>query len=389
MQVLFLLLFGSLLFGQLGALPVAPGITLYAHDIVVSLILGVGAVTVIQRKKFLRPQAIVPILFFIIAGCISLILNVFRFSNGEIGWSSLYLLRWCLYAGLYVLLMQEVVSSKFLFRWLYIFGTGISIAGLFQYILYPELRNLAYLGWDPHFYRLFSILFDPNFAGIIIVLTIILGVYLTIVKKSNVLIVTQVINVLALYLTYSRSSYLAAAIAAICFILCSKKWKLLVLFMLVLTAIIVIPTPGGKTLRLTRIDSTIARIQNWQESVRLIQQSPVIGYGFNTLRYIKSQTGQSLPEVSVSKAGAGTDSSILFLMATTGILGTIIYIWLYKTIFRIFAGQKHAYLLKTIFLCVASAVLTHSLFVNSMFYAWVMVWLWIFSGACELYVRKK
>jgi hypothetical protein len=389
MHVLLLLLFGSLLFGQLGALPVAPGITIYLHDMVACFILGFGSIYIIHNKKFIKPDAVVPILSFIVIGLISLLLNFFRFSSGEIGLSSLYLLRWCIYAGIYILLIQGMVSSKFLFLWLYVTGTCLSVLGLFQYVLYPELRNLSYLGWDPHYYRLFSTLLDPNFTGIIIVLTIILGVYLTIVKKSNVLIVTQIINFLALYLTYSRSSYLAAAIATICYILCSKKWKLMVLFMFVLTAIIVIPTPGGKTLRLTRIDSTIARIQNWQESVRLIRQSPVIGYGFNTLRYIKSQTGQSLPEVSVSKAGAGTDSSILFLMATTGIFGTFIYIWLYKTIFRIFAGQKHAYLLKTIFLCVTCAVLTHSLFVNSMFYAWVMVWLWIFTGACELYVKKK
>ena len=49
-------------------------------------------------------------------------------------------------------------------------GSLIVLLGFIQLMFYPALRNLYYLGWDEHLYRMFSTFLDPNFAGAFFVL---------------------------------------------------------------------------------------------------------------------------------------------------------------------------------------------------------------------------
>src|SRR3989344_442832 len=46
----------------------------------------------------------------------------------------------------------------------------MGVVGLFQYWLIPDMRFLAILGWDDHYFRLVSTQFDPNFTGLLLVL---------------------------------------------------------------------------------------------------------------------------------------------------------------------------------------------------------------------------
>ena len=50
--------------------------------------------------------------------------------------------------------------------------------------VYPDLRNLWYLGWDPHYYRVFATLLDPNYVGILLVLTIFVWIYIWVNNKK-------------------------------------------------------------------------------------------------------------------------------------------------------------------------------------------------------------
>jgi hypothetical protein len=76
----------------------------------------------------------------------------------------------------------------------------------------------------------------------------------------------------------------------------------------------------------------------------------------------------------VSKAAAGMDSSLLFVAATTGIIGAAAYIYLLFSMIR--NGKKSRFYIASF-----AALLVHSLFVNSLFYPWVMIWMWILTGA--------
>lgn len=350
------LFFVSLLFGQLGGIPIAPGVVIYAHDVVLFVLL---CVQFWNPKHFIKPKLLRPIILFSAVGLVSLLFALFRFPLWQVAQGSLYLIRWMFYALAYVLVVQQPGRGDFFMRGLFFTGSTFSVLGIFQYVLYPNLRNLWYLGWDPHQYRLFSTFLDPNYAGLFIALTIFLGLLIN--KK---LWPIQIINLFALYLTYSRGSYLAFTAGIVIWIVMHKQWKWffgLVLFVLLL----LLPTPGGDTLKLTRMDSTIARIENWQESMTRFGQSPIIGHGFNTLRFTSGDP--------TSHAAGGVDNSILFLLVTSGIMGTASYIWL------LWSMRSPS----PLYWAAMATTLVHCMFTNSLFYPWILLWWFIIAGTLQ------
>lgn len=359
------------------------GITIYIHDIVLCILLVYGYIYG-RKKQVTPPKLLWPIISFFVAGCLSLLLNAYRFNLRDVGFSSLYLVRWSLYAGLYLLLTQSAISSSFLLSSLYLVGSGLSILGFIQFIWYPQLQNLSYLGWDPHYYRLFSTFLDPNFVGIFIVLTLFLGFYLMRKRNSVVMKLLQVVNAGALFLTYSRSSYLALVIGLTLWLIWTKKWKLGIAIAVGIVILLLLPTPGGKTLRLLRVDSSIARVENWQETVQLIEGSPVIGYGFDTLRYIHKDVSVISQTMPISRSAAGVDSSILFLIVTTGLLGIASYGWILWSVIQLFKQSLKRIDNVLLFICSIAAMTVHSLFTNSFFYPWILIWFWVFIASSEM-----
>src|SRR3989344_4781473 len=210
----FILLFLIFPLGQITRFSLSPSIHLYAHDVVVSLLLISWVVYLfIRQTTYTRPPLTIPMVYFAAWGFISLVLNTMVFAPSEIATAGLYLIRWIVYASLYVvtydLINRNVLSSRFVVNGLLFSGTLTAVFGLIQYLLYPSLRNLMYLGWDPHEYRVFGTFFDSAFIGIILVLTLLLltsQFRKTVQQLSNVAILT---TFAVLMLTYSRSSYLA------------------------------------------------------------------------------------------------------------------------------------------------------------------------------------
>lgn len=375
MKLLSILFLASLLLGQIGGIPIYGGAVIYVHDIILGLLLIEGFVQYAIRSKFKKPKLTVPILLFVSAAILSLLTNSGKFQIPELEVSAMYLVRWIFYATLYVLVLQMYTKIE---RWLYgLFATGIGLGvlGLAQYFLYPNLRNLSYLGWDPHYYRLFSTFLDPNFAGIYLVLTILLGIYLWQYRKIRVWVVLgELISVASLLLTYSRSSYLALGLAVIVWAVLKKQWVFLLGLLGFVALIFVLPQTWGNTLSLMRPDSTFARVGNWEESLTLIAKAPVFGNGFDTLRYIRILPAGDF----YSKAAAGLDSSILFVLATTGIVGLAAFGYLVFSMIKGVRG-KISVLYSVSFIALG----VHSLFVNSAFYPWVMIWFWILTGVAE------
>jgi O-antigen ligase len=371
MNSLVILFFVSLLVGQLGGIPLWPGVVVYVHDIVLTLLILVSLPRIIRTEKFSRTRLLKPIVAVIAAAAVSLAVNYWRFPLPELLIGSLYLVRWILYGALFVIVLASAGPAIWI-NGLYITGAGLGVLGLVQFVMYPYLRNLYYLGWDPHYYRVFSTLFDPNFTGIILVLTLLLGCGLWKKNKRNYfLIAGQVVAFVALLLTYSRSSYLALAVAVAVWSLWTRKLKILFAIAAFVILIVIVPRAPGSTLRVLRSESTLARVGNWQESLKLIAKSPVFGYGFDTLRYVQRTNVET--SGIISKSAAGLDSSILFIIATTGVVGLAAYIYLLISMIRI--GKK-----SYVYIASLAAVLVHSLFVNSLFYAWVMIWMWILAG---------
>lgn len=384
MKYIVFIFFLSLIPAQLTAFTIRPGVVVYLHDIIIPVLILSFALTRRREKNRSGLTLIAPIAAFIAAATGSLIINSGRFSGEELFNGSMYLIRWILYAGIYAVAGLSRLSGKFWTLGLIGVGTALAVLGCTQFVFYPDLRNLEYLGWDPHYYRLFSTFLDPNFAGIILVLTILLGWYVRSFLSKWMWVVFLGVTVLTLYLTYSRSSFLAfLAALTVIGIIKSHLRNILILALLVMVGMVFIPKPGGDTLRLDRMESTLARLGNWKESIVLFQSSPVFGHGFNTLRYVqeKSDTGTSF-----SRAASGVDSSVLFILVTTGIAGLAAYVWL---VIRSATLAKETYALsrtRELAIVVAAsgaAIAVHSLFSNSAFYPWVMVWMWILLGVLE------
>jgi O-antigen ligase len=315
---------------------------------------------------------------------ISLIFQVERLPLDQIMTGSLYLLRWVAYSLLTILLGGS--DKKRSLSGLWVGGVGIGILGIIQYFLYPNLRNLAYLGWDPHEFRVFSSYLDPNFTGVILVLTIILSldlIYFQKVTLRKLIMISLVPTTVALLLTYSRGSYLTLAVALTIWWFIRKQRNLVLIFMLIFGGVIfLLPHPGGEGVNLRRTLSIESRLQDSREAFKLFLTSPVFGYGFNTLRFFRGETRVVPDTQALSHSGAGYHNSFLFILTTTGFVGLIAYFWIW---YRLIINQKRSnedkqrinFLLFISFVVIS----THSLFDNSLFYPPVMFWLCVLVGS--------
>jgi hypothetical protein len=361
-------------FGQLTRLPwFGPEIKLYLHDIIISLLVILWLLNkLVKKQQFSWPKLTKPIIIFFLAGLLSLILALPHYQPQQILVSSLYLSRWLVYSGLYFVLSDQAIRTKLscsISSLLLTAAAGLAGLGILQYLFIPDTRFLKYSGWDDHYYRVIATFFDPAFVGAIYVLAILLIFSYFKKLKHPYLLFTGLF--LPLMLTYSRSSYLAL-ISGTILIVWQKKIVRPFIGLLTLMLIIAsfLPRPGGEGVKLERLYSIRQRAQNWQQGLQIVKQEPFFGVGFNTLRYWQKNSGSLGQDWQSSHAAAGLDSSLLFVFAVSGIVGLTAYIYLLQRMWSLSLPVKAS----------LSALLIHSLFNNSLFYPWIMIWLWLLAA---------
>lgn len=230
------------------------------------------------------------------------------------------------------------------------------IFGLIQYIFWPDFTYFDVNHWDPHLYRLVSTFFDPTFTGLIYLFFIIkLFLDTKIPYRIPLLITTYT----ALALTYSRSTYLSFLLAFTFIAFCKKNIKIFIISFLIITiTIFCLPRQPGEGTKLERTSSITAKIENYKEGFSLFKKSPIIGFGYNNLSFVRDIKDKN------SHANSGFDGSIMTLLTTTGIIGTSLFL----------LGINHLYfksdLTKKTFIIV---ILFHSLFANSLLYPWILL----------------
>lgn len=381
-------------FGQLNQLPLAwiigpdlavkvPEVHVYLNELVLGLLLLCWAVwrLIFLKKKYQLPPLGKPMLLFLLVAGLSLLFNSPLLLTREVAVASLYWLRLSAYFGLYFLIFDlKNQSSSFnpkqILGFLTVIGVYIAVFGLVQYWLWPDLSALKIFEWDPHYYRIAGPFLDPGFSGIVYVLCLILLVVtnwskLSILTKKNLGFYGLVLVVyFALALTYSRSSYLAFLIAMGVVALVKKKPKFfLIVFLITVLTLLALPrVSGGEGVKLERTASIQSRFGSWQEALRIFLQKPLWGIGFNAYRYRQQDLSFK------SHAAAAPDSSLLFVLATTGIIGFLAYFWLGLTAIRL-ALAKLKSKLGLLVLASITALIGHSFFLNSLFYPIVLTWL--------------
>jgi len=346
------------------------GLAIPIHAIDVLALLTVPSFLIGKLKV---PKVYSYVLGFLLVATFSNILALKSYSSWEILVGLLYFLRFFAYSTFFLLAWNLIRQEKRLrssFFDLLIFSSFFTaVFGWIQYFLFPDLTSLKYIGWDDHLFRLVGTHLDPGFTGIVLAFGFVASLAKFLIKKDRRLFWLSLLFLFTLALTYSRATYLAFAAGVFTIVHKSgvKKYFLLVLTLLFI--IFLLPRPAGEGVRLERVASVLARVQNYRETLTIIKKSPLFGVGFNNLCAERTRLFAGIGYASHSCSGS--DSSLLLVAATTGMVGLMIFLYMawgiVKSLRMDFYGKT--------FLAAAIAILVHSLFVNSLFYPWVMGYL--------------
>ncbi|MDP2637826.1 MAG: O-antigen ligase family protein [Candidatus Levybacteria bacterium] len=399
LKIVFIIFLAIFSFGETIRFRINENFFLKPLDLVmVTLFLLWIPIVLRSLKAIFKDVLFIPISLFIFAMTISLAFNIRNFSSDEILVAFLYILRWVLYASLYFVVKNFSFKFKKKILFLLLLTGGLFLAfGFMQYFLYPNLRNLSYLGWDEHMVRLFSTFLDPNFSGAFYVLTLIFSLSVFFLLKVNkklklmwVVGIFSVINVIAIFLSYSRSALVMLLVSSFVYFVSIKKlyWFFGIILFLIIFILASLRNFDIENINLFRTASSQARIDSANTAIEIIKSNLIIGVGFNTYRYAQIKHGfRSSSGSVVSHADAGTDNSFLYVLATTGIVGLILYLNLLLAILRKsyetykFHGSKEFQ--KNVSIVIISSIaglIFNSFFINSLFYSFILIWIWILLG---------
>lgn len=328
---------------------------------------------VLIKKEGIKPLNSIRDLLIIVL--FSLLYSIFNFKSLSVVTGFLYLLRVVSYFYLYKLCFNMIKKNHKLkpmvFNSLILISFAVSVFGWIQYFFYPDLTSLKYLGWDDHLFRLVGTFLDPGFTSLIIIF----GAILSFFRKKYLLLSFFVVT---LAFTYSRAGYISflAAISLSGFFV--KKLRLVILTILFfVSTLILLPKPAGEGVNLARTYSISFRIVNYKETFEIFKKSPVFGVGFNNMCLARQAYLNDINPSSHSCSGS--DSSILLILATTGIVGLSVFV---NSLWKLLRTLKIGFY-SNVFLVLISAVFFHSIFVNSLFYPWVMGYLAISASLRE------
>lgn len=389
-ELIFLLVIFTFTLGALGRIEVASDVALLLTDLLIpSLVLAWLGISLGVRRKVYLPPLFNLILIFILVCVLSLLFALKQFSRGEVLVSSLFLVRWVEYVFLYIIgydLSKTLKDRELLYsNFLLFVSLLVALAGFLQLQIIPDFSQMAQEGgWDPHQGRVLSTFFDPNFVGGFFTLALILTATKLLYAKDRFwklfLGLVWIIIFVALILTFSRSSYLAFVLAFGFLGLVKVKKLLPVLLVLVVISYFLIPQVSERINNLFEGDfSSQARITSWLTAFQIISQNPIIGVGFNTYRFAQAQYGLiDLGEVEKHSA-SGTDSSLLLVWATTGAIGLGVFVLLLGKMFMLSWRRRNSPSGLALLVSLV-ALLTHSQFVNSLFFPQIMGWFWVISA---------
>lgn len=390
-----------LIFGNLARVPLwragfkeAP---LLLNDLLVFAVLLVAGASLAQRRHFILDRPAGWAIGFAALGAISTALAIPRFglTAFQAVFSLSYLARWLAYFGLYLVVLNCVRRGdvpaviRALEGTILLFACFGIVQSLFlpgfAQIVSPDTRTLI---WDRQGHRLVSTLLDPNFAGGLIVLGIIL-LSARLVTGGNVSLWKLMILTIALVMTLSRSSILALGAALSVMMLLRGVSKKLVRFgvFLALIAAPFLPLLLGYAESFNKLSvdaSALARVVSWLSALRVFADNPIIGVGFNTYGFVQTTYGFDVRGIS----SFATDGGLLFIGVMTGACGLALFSALLSAVFqrsrRIWRSEAVNAEERAVALAACAsvvAIVVHSLFLNSLLYPFLMEPLWVLWGA--------
>lgn len=378
-------------FGEILRIRLPNAITFGVVDLFLALILLIWLFTIKKTKYFLRDV----ILIFLGASIFALVINIPNFLPKQILVSSMYLVRFALYASMYFVFVDIGKKYKnYIPKYMLMTGAIFIIFGFIQYLFFSNHKYLYDFGWDMHQFRLFSTFFDPNFAGAFLVLVLVFVFVLRdklLPQKWKLITYSLILlNFIAIILTYSRGSYLMLLACVVAYSAFTKKWKLTLglIFSFVLIFLVLSPKFNLESTNLLRFASVEARIDSSRLALNIWQKNP-LGVGFDTYRYAREKYGNiDNSTYGPSHAGAGVDNSFILVLVTTGVVGLVCYLFLIYKMLKL--GLLHVKENRYALILVISLVgiIVNALTINSLFYSFIMLWIFILAGFTESSLRE-
>lgn len=378
LKSLLIILIISAALGQFTRIPFGNG-ALYASEFIMFAVFSLWFLWRTYIKKSINVRWIdISVIFVIIVLLVSLLLATQVFSTNATLIGLFYWIRLCAYLFLFRitddLIEYDPKISLSISTVIEYVIAAFAFLGLIQFLVFPDFSQYVQHGWDPHYYRVLSTFFDPNYAGLYMSIgfLFILGRWYEqkTLQRTSLLIVILI----SILLTYSRSTYLALFAGLSVFSVLKDKRILIVMVVLGFLAFVSIPRVQERIIGAISFDETTAlRFEDYRKTYEIFSDNIVFGVGYNVFRDAQEDYGFFRNDRGVNydggHAGAGADNMILYIAATTGIMGLIafgIYI-VSLTYIALFSSQK------AILLSILASWLIHAQFVNSFFFMWIFL----------------
>ncbi|MCA9748280.1 MAG: O-antigen ligase family protein [Romboutsia sp.] len=398
-KVLIFLVVVTLSLAQLTNISRSSGLNIYIFDIVVILFSMVGTIDLLLNSKFIIPKSMFLYLIFFLWAFISIFLKLGHYNQTNYIVSIFYCIRLISYyiSAIYIfnLLETKKIETQFIYKLIIASGLLIFVFGLIQLLVLPDFEVLdPSLGWDPHKNRLSSTFFDPNFVGVYFVVCLALLFESLFEKKFEMYkyklqfkLTIAIIFAIGVLLTFSRSAWLMLGVVLVVYGIKKAKTLLLVSIIVALCAYLAVPRIQTRISGITDpSDSAHFRLLSWKNTYDIAKDNIIIGVGYNAFRYAQIENGIFSYDSVGGNSGAGSDSSMLFVLATTGLVGLAIYILAYfYPLFRFKSTLVSSLIL---------GLLLNSQFINSLFYPQILFMLLVtiivneYSYSKHLYVNK-
>lgn len=307
---------------------------------------------------------------------------------------AMFLVRWVLYAGFYLLVVTDpdpdeagrAVWSSF-DRAI----VALLVFGLVQSAFLPNFAGISAqitgLEWDLQRRRLVSTVLDPNFAGGLLLI----GLVMRLAQESFGLRTNRWILglfALGLVLTLSRASWLAlAAVLPLALLVRGLRGhlpRLLAVSSVALLAAVPAIAAFGAQYNKFEVDvSGLMRFIPWLRSAVLIRDNPVLGVGFNAAGPAQAAYGWEL----MGGATVSMDGGLLFVAVMTGLAGVVAYSGMLGVFFAAarrtwraeeLPPERRAFALGSVMATLG--IIVQSLFGNGLLIPWLAMPLWVLQA---------
>src|SRR4051794_21634790 len=323
-EVLVVIFLFAVLLGQVAKVPLVATETKTAPLLlsdVVAVALGLWlAASVLLSGRVRLDWSVGLLTGFVLLNVLATAVAAVRFdlTVPQVIFSSLYLIRWALYAALYGFALTVVRRSAAprLIRAALVTCGIFAGFGIFQsiylpnfaFMIYPDA--IPYVDWDVQGNRLVSSFLDPNFAGAFIMFGLLYAHAEALDHKPSYPLLG--LFWIALILTLSRSSLIAVFFGLGVLTWRTRSFRKL---FVPLTCFALLGTLlaghllqfAAKYNKLALLDpSALSRLTSWLLAWRVFADNPLIGVGYNTYGVVRTAYGSA----ASGNAAFGSDGGI-------------------------------------------------------------------------------